>query len=859
MRVRLLSIAHLLVAAGVLLVVPTIAPGQTPQSEPSVPELPADAPVPAPPPPPGDIEAIEITGEREETSVQDEAEAVTRFGMEDLDKLNISNVDGLAANVPGLHVGQQGQAAIVTLRGIGTENASITGESGVAFHVDGIYFARPTAARVAFYDIHLIDVKRGPQGFLGGKNSTSGAINVETNDPSQEYEVEGDVLFGNYDRVRSRGVINIPFGELAAFRTAVFYEDRDGYLDNKTVSDSRDPFDVDNFGFRSKLRISPTDSVDFVLGYNYFKETGNGPQADLVPIVKTYECGPFDPWGPAPPPIPKPKLRYTTGLPVNLACNQLAEFVRDNLGRLVRIDLDGDGRKGEFFHTPAAEDRDPRDTYANLLSAQDDRYWGAHGRLTWDTAEIPLLGATEVDLRGGYQRTETVFDWDFDSSSIEFFPLDTSSLSHEYVADVRWHGTTLDEKLEWQTSLFFAREAGDSLTVTKGFEVDVQGGDQGGENKVRSDQSVENKSYGAALHGAYHVGDAVTFKLGGRWIKDRKRSLLARVAANDTEACRGYTAKQLKIIPQCDLTDRGTMWGSALEWRPLDGQVLYVAIDRGLKSGGFRLGGVGNYGEERIWAYSAGSKSTLFDGRLQVNLEGFFYNYQDMQLALIDGTQTRTENADTRMYGVEIEANAEPVEGLRLGAVLGHLKTELIDYFSLDPASLDDGFLTDLLVQRADAERHNLVYAEQRKCTDPQTGATNRRCGDYGDKDGLFDFSGNELSRAPKWKVTLQAEYEIPIGRFGSLTPRVHYSWQDETYFRVFNRDFDLQEAYHKTDAKLLWESPEHRWSAEIFVENIEDAAVKDYILIGSRVFNSPPLAWYNEPRFYGVRMGFKY
>jgi iron complex outermembrane receptor protein len=843
-----------------MLALPAIAPGETPQSEPTVPGLPADAPVPAPPPPPGDIEAIEITGEREETSVQDEAEAVTRFGMEDLDKLNISNVDGLAANVPGLHVGQQGQAAIVTLRGIGTENASITGESGVAFHVDGIYFGRPTAARVAFYDIHLIDVKRGPQGFLGGKNSTSGSINVETNDPSQEYEIEGDVLFGNYDRVRSRGVINIPFGEAVAFRTALFYENRDGYLDNKTVSDSRDVFDVDNFGFRSKLRLTPTDSVDFVLGYNYFKETGNGPQADLVPIVKTYTCPPITGvWGREPPGFRPGRFDYTSGLPRNFACNQIAEVIRDSLGRTVNVDLDGDGRKGERIHMPATEDRGPRDTYANFLSAQDDRYWGTHGHLTWDTPEIPLLGATQVDLRGGYQRTETLFNWDFDSSSIDSFPLDTSSLSHEYVADARWHGTTLDERLEWQTSLFFTRERGDSLTVTRGFDFDLEGGGQGAENQVRSEQAVENKSYGAAIHGAYHIGDAVTLKLGGRWIKDRKRSSLARLAGSQTEACRGFSARDLKVIPQCDLTDRGTMWGSSLEWRPLDGHLLYVGIDRGIKSGGFRLGGVGKYGTERIWAYSAGTKSTLFDGRLQLNVEGFLYNYEDMQLALIDGTQTRTENADTRMYGVEIEANAEPVEGLRLGAVLGHLKTELIDYFSLDPASLDDTFLDHLLTKRAEAERLGETYANWMRCDDPSTGRQNVRCGDLGEKDGLFDFSGNELSRAPKWKVTLQAEYEIPIGRFGSLTPRVHYSWQDDTYFRVFNRDFDLQEAYHETDAKLLWESPERRWSAEVFVENIEDVAVKDYILIGSRVFNAPPLAWYNEPRFYGIRVGFKY
>jgi len=845
----------LLVLGSALLVLAESAPGQVPQSEPAVPDLPAEAPVPTPPAPPDDIEAIEVSGERDDTSVQDEAEAVTRFGMADLDKLNITNVDGLAANVPGLHVGQQGQAAIVTLRGIGTENASITGESGVAFHVDGIYFARPTAARVAFYDIRLIDVKRGPQGLLGGKNSTSGAILVETNDPSGEYEAQGDLLFGNYDRVRSRGHVNLPLGELAAFRTAFFYETRDGYLDNKTVGNSRDPFDADNFGFRSKLRVTPTDSLNFVVGYNYFKETGNGPQADIVPIIRSDICGDFPD-------------NYTSGLPVNLACATAY-----------------DPQSGQR-HAPAIEDRDPRATYADRLATQDDVYWGTHGHLIWDTPELPLLGTTQVDLRGGYQRTDTEFNWDFDTTSLPLFPLDTSSLSHEYVADARWSGVTLGERLEWQTSLFFSRERADALTVTSGFAPDESGGTAEAV-RVFTGQNVENKSYGAALHGAYHIGDSLTFTLGGRWIKDRKRSVLTRLVGQSFEECQGLGLSASPgtdgsvilppVIPKCDLTDRGTTWGSTLEWQPLDGHRLYVGIDRGFKSAGFQLGGVGEYGTEHIWAYSAGSKNDFFDGRLQLNIDGFFYNYTDLQIALIDGTAIRTENTDARMYGVELEANVEPIEGLRLGALIGHLKTETLDYASLDPATLGRLLATRFLNARSDAERRGREYESQSCFVNRVPGRFRPNelrsvpCGSASgpivDSDnsstvytnGLIDYSGNELARSPEWKITLRGEYEIPLGRFGSLTPHVQYMWQDDTYFRVFNTDFDLQEAYHKTDAKLMWESPEQRWNAELFVENIEDDAIKDYILIGSRAFNSPPLAWYAAPRFYGLRVGFKY
>jgi iron complex outermembrane receptor protein len=775
--------------------------------------------------PPEGIEAITVIGEQlDVTDVQDEAQAITRFSMDDLDKLNINNVDGLAANVPGLHVGQQGQAAIITLRGVGTENASITGESGVAFHVDGISYGRPTAARVAFFDVKMIDVRRGPQGLLGGKNSTSGWINVVTNDPSDEYEVVGDLLFGNYDRVRARGHINVPLGEFAAVRAAFFHEDRDGYLDNKLLSDSRDPFDADNFGFRTKLRLRPSDSLDLVIGYNYFKQTGNGPQADNVPIFTENICA------------GRPGLPRTDSfLPGRLVCST----------------------------NPASPDESEREIYVDDPSEQDDRFWGLHGTLKWDVPELPGLGLTQLELRGGYQRTDTDFNWDFDASDFggQPFPLETRGLTHEYVTDARWMGTTLGERLEWQASLFFARESSESRTRN---EVVTTSSTPGGPvtprtNTLTTNQEVENKSYGAALHGSYRITDALTFSLGGRWIKDRKHSWLQRFEGrSEQEACVGgnfdLNRDGFPPVPECRLTDRGTMWGSRLEWRPLDDHLLYAGIDRGYKSGGFGLGGVGGYLPEKIWAYTLGTKSEFFDRRLQVNIEGFFYAYDDLQIALIDGTSTRTENSDARMYGWEVETVAAPIPGLQLRALISYLNTETLDYYSLDPAKPPNVALADRLGQRADAERMGEAFETWDRCFDLTT-RTNVQCGQLGDRGGLDDYSGNQLSRSPEWKMTFSAEYEITLGELGS----VQYTWQDDTYYRVFNRDFDLQEDYHKTDAKLIWDSPERRWTAEVFVENIEDEATKDYILIGSRVFNSPPLAWYGAPRFYGFRVGFRY
>jgi iron complex outermembrane receptor protein len=827
-----------------LLTTPVRAPGQqvdgsTAQQESEPIEVPA---VEAP----RGIEAIEITGERlDMTNVQDEAQAITHFDMGDLDKLGISNVDGLATNVPGLHVGQQGQAAIITLRGVGTENASLTGEAGVAFHVDGVYLGRPAAARVAFYDLQFLDVKRGPQGLLGGKNSTSGTINVSTADPTHEYGAGADVLFGNYDRKRIRGHLNAPLGsgEVLAARAAFFYEERDGFLDNVFVSDSRDPFDTDNFGMRYKLLFTPSDAFKTVVAYSYFKEGGNGPQADLVPFAPRFPCAQNQ--GFRPPPNWEASSRtYLSQMPRSLACRHITP----------------PGQRPK--HAPGIEDVEPRKIYSNTLSDQDDLYWGLTGRMEFEVPVLPLVGETQLKLLGGYNRTENGFDWDFDASNLSYTDLFTESRVHEYSSELQWSGNALGEQLAWQSSLFFVREKGDSITNNGGFTSTDQTGGGAGQVSLTTYQTVENKSYGAALHGAYDLTDSLTFSLGGRWIKDNKSSFLSRQEGAGVAACVGGDNRRQLIrpdgtpyyapLPVCELTDRGTMWGSRLELRPADGHLLYAGIDRGYKSGGFGLGGVGGYLPEKIWAYTLGSKSEFFDQRLQVNLEGFAYNYQDMQIALIDGTSVRTENADTRMYGVELEAAAMPIDGLQLRAVITFLKTETLDYLSLDPSTVDNLDLARRFQQRAQAEDAGTPYPGDRLCFN------NIPCSEYG-IDGLEDYSGNQLSRSPQWKYTLSGEYAIPLGRFGTLTPRAQYAWVDDSYQRVFNAPSDLQEDYHKTDIKLIWNSPEQRWSIEAFVDNIEDEAVKDYILIGTRIFNSPPLAWYSEPRFYGVQVGFKY
>jgi iron complex outermembrane receptor protein len=874
-------------SVALLLLLPGLAAAQEPAPETPPPEV-EETLVPEAPLPPG-VETIEVIGEHENAAdVQDEAQAITAFSAEDLDRANIVNIDSLALGVPGLHVGQSGQEAIVTLRGIGTENASITGEPGVAFHVDGVNYAQPAAARVAFFDLETLDVKLGPQGLAGGKNSTSGTINVITKKPTDEYNVEGDLTLGNYDRVRMRGALNVPFAEFGAARLALFHETRDGYLDNKNLSDSRDPFDLDEFGLRGHLRLNPTESVEVLLSYNYFKQGGNGPQSDLVPIHReSVPCSntvnainPFenDDAGPS-------------VLPALARCHP--QRIKKAVGPDFFLDENGVLRyiyePAVYAFVPATEDPDPRATYSDFASSQDNTFWGWTSHLDWDVPELPGLGETQLKLIGGFQDSGQTFDYDSDGTDLPFTELFTERGAYQYSAELQWSGV-LGERLEWQTGGLFARERGFRDLVRPQGPFDESPPD------TEVVQDTENKSYNAWLSGTYAASESVRLSLGGRWIKDDKRTYLLRSVASTQQAaidtfsgCSGFLdfvtgpPPDLQNIPSkpnpwCSATYRGTMWGTGIDWRPWgsDNHLLFAKIDRGHKSGGFRAGGRGEYKPEGNWAYSAGSKSTFLDGRLQLNFDGFVYLYDDMQLVVLDELVLRTENTDARMYGWDLKAVAMPYDGLRLEAMVSNLHTETIDYYSLDPAnqisataSTSDPVVaanSARLYARYLAETYAVddpegkPYVDSEECLTPTSPPVQGyRCGLTGDLNGLDDFSGNQLSRAPEWKVTLSGEYEIPLGTWGSLTPRVQWAWQDDTYFRAFNKDFDLQEAYHQTDAKLIWTSPEQRWEAEAFVLNIEDEAPKQNLFIGARSNGSPPVVWWGPPRFYGFRVGFKY
>jgi iron complex outermembrane receptor protein len=854
------------------------------------PEKAGEAPiVPEMPFPPEGIEAIEVTGESMDAAdVQDEAQAITAFDMADLDRANIMNVDGLGYNVPSLHVGQQGNQAIITLRGIGTQNASITGEPGVQFHVDGLNYARPAAARVAFFDLESVRVVRGPAGTNGGKNATGGAIHVTTRKPEHELGFEGDYQIGDYDENRARAAINLPLvPEVLAARGALIWEDHDGYQVNLTAPNaSNRADDADNLGLRGHLRFNPSETFEGIFSYNYYQAKGVGPGAKLVGEEQQVRClapqSAFTEFKeikrrrrpPVTPLIDKlltPQDAIALGYLTEARANLIGFQSYTDRGGVLKTEQVTPFSDGTYYvrrfvndraqftrhtekawcadlnseyvssHPPTEDPDDPRQVYLDMIQEQSNKIWGWGTTLNWDLPEAPLLGATRLTALGGFESTALSDPRDFDTTDLPFFSLTTvENDSDQYSGELRLESTE-GTFVDWTTGLYYQRESSnilvDGLTFGSAFGLGI-------------DQDALSKSYGIYGETKFHLSDALTLTTGARYTYDYKYTKLYRNQGSgfgsggapaekicfDTAATNRYRLEVssrgiplAQAVPICE--DRFRRWtgGIGLEWRPADDHLLYAQFDKGFKAGGYIVSDFGKYDPETVYAYTLGSKSDFLGGLLQLNFEGFYYKYLDYQVVEIDGISLRTENApEARVFGAEVEFNSEPLPGLRLNGQGGYLNTEFIEYCSVDPMRVIESGLV----------REDLVTCESLPNTDQ---------------------SGNQLARSPEWRYQIGVEYSFPIGAWGSLTPRVEYFWQDDTYYRAYNTAFDLQEAYHKTDVKLMWTSPEEMWNAEVFVRNIENEDVIQNLVVGSGAIGSPALAYYAPPRLYGFRVGFRY
>ena len=807
----------------------------------------------------GGIEEILVTAERRSSKLQETPTAITALSGAQLFDRGIYDVESLATQVPNFQYGETFGVARITIRGIGNEGLT---DPSTAFHIDGVYQNNQTAASaLTFYDIAQVEVLRGPQGTLWGRNSTAGAINVSTRPPTHELEIFGDLLRGSYEQWFGRGVVNVPILEdRIAARTAVFFDKRDGYQENLAYPETtrQNADDANNWGIRPQLLFEVTDEISLTMRGGYSHQGGVGWGSKIQGAYpETYLFTPNPIAIPAsPPPIPNPLDLYMFIDPYHSDINGVP-----------------------MQPNPS----DPRQVRRDARQFQDIDTWNLNGTLVWDFF-VPGIGDLSFSIVGSYRDEVRSQNFDFDFSDQDMLLGNITASTRDRVIDAHLRSAG-DSSTQWLVGFFmldadgqleinvpgpggstnlFVGDGGRVCTVPIGgsvpppgcapWEIELFGFNFApvilGEKIALSGAGGGLSNEILSLAGYGHVRqeffeDKLSIGLGLRYSWDRARGSRSSDMVTVSGPQRFQLGGYVDIFPPGDAdgdgipdnciqpgtsTDEGETWDGVtgdlkIDFKPSEDHMVYASIAHGYKPGYINgdaqgrgcvppnIRALGNAADETIWAYEIGSKNRFLDNTLQANLTGFVYQYENLQVVSRSENSNFVQNAPkAQVRGIEFEGIWEPIADLSLSVVYGYLNAHYLEYTGFNFA----------------------------------TGQTE-------------DFSGNRMVRAPEHTATLAAEYIWPLEGNGRIIPRIQYFVSDSIYFNAANSLDSEEPAYGTLQLRARWESEDERLFVEGFVENVTDEGVRSTRSVGSPLLGRPIIVAYEPPRTWGVRIGGSY
>ncbi|MDP3745750.1 MAG: TonB-dependent receptor [Phenylobacterium sp.] len=757
---------------------------------------------------PTSVEELIVTALRRETLLQDTPIAVSAFSQSSLNDAKVSDLASLQSLVPNLTVEQHGDSGgvHVYLRGIGSSNHTELGDPAVSFHIDSVYSPRPQGATQLMYDVSHVEVLRGPQGTLFGRNSTAGSVNIVTAKPKFDaFSGDVEVTVGDYNRFSTRGHVNIPLSDTFAIRLAAATEKHDGYVAFQARSPAvfSDKYNnADQQSFRLTALWAPSEALTVTGAVEYFKDQGTGN----IALLQT----------------PRPGTdRYSALVDTPGFLDQ------DNLGYRLRVDWrpadwvevsyigglnqmsrrnasDNDAGATPGFKQEHRTDNSSFDSYSHEIQARST----GEGRFDWIVGAF--LASEDNAIR---------FDIDITSSAVPGTgPL---VVTPSAPGDQAWSMSFIQPKRTLDSRAFYAQgtfDVTDALRLTLGARRTTdEKEDRGGRNWVCSD-------FGG------------TIGSGSRILGPGTPVTLATCNSAHTTPANPTFAWPGGGINDGQTKDSKTTWLVRGEWDLSENVMTYASVSTGFKSGGLSDGGRRHLPEE-LTSYEVGAKTVLLDGALTLNAAAFFMDYQDLQVSAVERLpsgqqQLVTSNAAAAtIKGVELEFAWRPTENDRLSGFASILNAEYDEFLSIDTTYFDQGNLANTVDLAGQPLRHA-----------PEFSATVIYEHDF------------DLASGGRIVPRIQFHYEgdTVISAFNNVYPSLY-------------RGAGAQDAYTKTDLAVRYEAPDDRWQVEAFVQNIENEAVKtDIQNIGASSNGTPTsgptnlgtwVGFYNPPRTWGVRL----
>jgi iron complex outermembrane recepter protein len=698
------------------------------------------------------LEDIVVTAQRRAESAQDVPIAITAFNAETLQSRGINtalDVTQFVPNLVGLNNTGLGTANAYYLRGVGNTESIATFDPPIGTYIDDIYISRQNANNFSFFDVERVEVLRGPQGTLFGRNTTGGAIAVVMKDPGDTIGGYVEAGYGSYQRKLARGSIDLPLSPSFAVKLSAYWQDDRGYAKNTTTGERTN--ENDGWGVRLGIKGELSDSITWRASYLHtFADSAN---------VANFDCDPANPAN----------------------CD----------GRFVTTGL-----------------RSVNDFGGRFTGRKDDFGLGNTARMDMITSnlEIGLSGDMKLNLITGYLDMAQKFALDFADGralpsltvpsppvrgyTLGGFVIANDGKHNQFTQEVKLSGSLGDGLIDFVTGVFYIKEKNDTDFADL-FNLGLAP-PPAGFPFLLADRRLKNNTEAWAGYAQVDVNatDALTMTAGIRYTDEEKTFSISdnRAACNvavPAATClfdANLRAANGVAIPT---VIRTKVWTPrfAINYKVNDDVLLFLSATKGFKSGGWNARATAPaealpFGPETAWSYEAGLKADLMDNRLRVNLTAFLLDIKGLQtpsaFTRANGSIAFiTRNfADYRNKGLELEVTARPADGFTVFGSVGYMDDE----YRLDPAAA----AFDLYGVQAVAGQLAACAAQLAAGRIPLgSGIDNATaCGV-----GIVAPDGSlaEPVRSPAWTMAFGASYDAPLGGGLSLVPSVNASWRADS------------------------------------------------------------------------------
>tara|TARA_R110002110_G_scaffold413729_1_gene641608 strand:- start:98738 stop:101185 length:2448 start_codon:yes stop_codon:yes gene_type:complete len=768
------------------------------------------------------LEEIVVTASRRSENLQDVGATVTAFTTEAMAMRSIENLTDIDMFTPGLNVANYQTETSFFIRGIGTPAIIAGNDNSVATYVDGVFLSRAAAIGPAFFDVERLEVLRGPQGTLYGRNATGGAVNIVTKRPTDTLEADLRASYGNYDAVRVSSAIGGPITESVRARVALQYDNRSGYTDlvrpaGSELGKEDDVEDRDSIALRARLELDLSSAATLGLSADYYH------QDDQASVFHYASAG------------------YADEIP---GWYQSRE---------------GSATAAYFAFKSGARVTQPesRTVFSDVDYSNKATIWGFTAQLDWtirdhDLTIIANTKQTQPELQNEFDLSDAFInvyqrEEDHTQNSIDF------QLS-----------SPKDQRFGWILGGYYFEEENDITNnifgdfwepiLTQGL-LDLQTAGVIPQFPVNIPQTTlccdlhlngeqESEAWSVFLDTEFALSERLVIKLGGRYSEEERdgRQDFELTVQSPTGGPDTRFAPNALLFPNAVSDSRdgvqpdpfglvvAPVEGPAsfdeftpalgLDYQLNDDMLLYLSAQKGFKSGGYNIGSSQRepFKPETIWGYEAGIKSTLLDGRLVLNGAAFHYDYDNLQAQDSVQNQPIIRNVGkAEVDGAEIETWFSLSDSIQLDAAVTYLDARFTEGSlsePLRPAPLDQA-------------------------------------------PGTFvrDLNGLSLPRAPEWKYHLGAQGTWSLPDMGQLTLRADYGWQSKIYFTVFNINAASQDAYGQFNARLQYTHASGSWDVALFGRNLSDESYfSNQILTGS-FYGSEFVGSLGAPRTYGLEL----